>query len=81
MRSTFWIGLSLAKCRKPMGTLPGCVRARVCRITLTQAKLTHRAIFTPGQGVDLLLRDFTVLSAAWTEGEGYTAGALTYTQY
>lgn len=41
----------------------------VCRITLTQAKLTHRAIFTPRQGVDLLLRDLTVLSAASTAGD------------
>lgn len=35
-----------------MGSVPERVRAHVhvCRITLTQAKLTHRAIFTPGAG-------------------------------
>ena len=60
--------------RGPCPRVYGCV----CRITVIQAKLTHRAIFTPGQGVDLLLRDFTALSAACGErrtvGEGYTAG-------
>lgn len=61
-RSAPRTGLCSAKCREPVGSLPG--RVRVCRITLTPAKLTHRAIFTRGQGVDLLLRDFTALSAA-----------------
>jgi len=40
----------------------------VCHITVTRAKLTHRAIFTLNQeGVDLLLRDFTALSATCGE--------------
>lgn len=59
----FCAGLSLPPCRaggrlnaeEPVGrSVPAGARRRawtcacVCRITLTQAKLTHRAIFTPG---------------------------------
>ena len=62
--SRSWMG----ECKDSLWVL--CVCVCVCRITVTHAKLTHRAIFTPGQGVDLLLRDFTVLSAACGERRG-----------
>lgn len=55
------------------------VHVCVCRITVTRAKLKHRAIFTPGRGVDLLLRDFTALSAACggtAAEDGRSAGGL-----